>query len=59
MPGPRLGERAVAYIMVKPDASIDLLQVTAFLAEKKVARLYFHERVEILPQLPMTATGKI
>ena len=35
MPDPRVGERAVAYMVVKPDASIDLPQVTAFLAEKK------------------------
>ena len=55
----RVGERAVAYMVVKPDASIDLPQVTAFLAEKKVARSYFPERVEILPEMPMTATGKI
>jgi cyclohexanecarboxylate-CoA ligase len=59
MPDPRLGERAVAYIVVKPDASIDLSQVSAFLAENKVARSYFPERVEILPEMPMTATGKI
>jgi hypothetical protein len=42
-----------------PDTSIDLPQVTAFLAENKVARSYFPERVEILPEMPMTATGKI
>jgi cyclohexanecarboxylate-CoA ligase len=59
MPDPRLGERAVAYMVVKPDTSIDLPQVTAFLAENKVARSYFPERVEILPEMPMTATGKI
>jgi len=59
MPDPRLGERAVAYIVVKPDAAIDLSQVTAFLSDHKVARSYFPERVEILPEMPMTATGKI
>jgi cyclohexanecarboxylate-CoA ligase len=59
MPDPRVGERAVAYMVVKPDASIDLPQVTTFLAEKKVARSYFPERVEILLEMPMTATGKI
>jgi cyclohexanecarboxylate-CoA ligase len=59
MPDPRLGERAVAYIVVKPNATIDLSQVTAFLADHKVARSYFPERVEILPEMPMTASGKI
>jgi cyclohexanecarboxylate-CoA ligase len=59
MPDGRLGERAVAYITVKPDAAIDLSQVRAFLAEHKVAPSYFPERVEILPEMPMTATGKI
>ena len=62
MPDARLGERVVAYMVVKPDASIDLPQAAFLaenLAEKKVARSYFSERVEILPEMPMTATGKI
>ena len=59
MPDPRLGERAVAYIVLKPDVAIDLRQVTALLADNKVARSYFPERVEILSEMPMTATGKI
>jgi len=59
MPDPRLGERAVAYIVLKPDMAIDLRQVAAFLADNKVARSYFPERVEILSEMPMTATGKI
>lgn len=59
MPDPRLGERAVAYIVVKTNASIDLPQVSAFLAEHKVAQSYFPERVEVIPEMPMTATGKV
>jgi non-ribosomal peptide synthetase component E (peptide arylation enzyme) len=30
-----------------------------FLAEKGVARQYWPERLEILPELPRTASGKI
>ncbi|MGA8610854.1 MAG: AMP-binding protein [Xanthobacteraceae bacterium] len=59
MPDPRLGERAVAYIVVKLDATIDLSQVAVFLADHKVARSYFPERIEILPEMPMTPSGKI
>jgi non-ribosomal peptide synthetase component E (peptide arylation enzyme) len=31
----------------------------AFLAEKGVARQYWPERLELLPELPSTASGKI
>ena len=59
MPDPRLGERAVAYVVVKPGATIGLSQVTAFLADHKVARSYFPEQVEILSEMPMTPSGKV
>jgi len=33
--------------------------MVAYLDQQKVARQYFPEILEILPQMPMTASGKI
>ncbi len=59
MPDERLGERACAYVCLKPGSTLSLPEVTAFLAEQGVAKVYFPERLEIIEQMPMTATGKI
>lgn len=59
MPDARLGERACAYVVLKPGRSLSLADVTTFLDTHKVAKSYFPERVEIIPEMPMTATGKI
>ncbi len=59
MPDERLGERACAYLCLKPGSTLSLPEVTAFLAEQGVAKVYFPERLEIIEQMPMTATGKI
>jgi cyclohexanecarboxylate-CoA ligase len=58
-PDARLGERACAFVMLRPGASIDLADVQAYMAECKVAKQYWPERVEVLTQLPCTPSGKI
>ncbi|MDQ0382375.1 AMP-binding protein [Amycolatopsis thermophila] len=60
VPDPRLQERACACLVLKPGApGLDLEKLRAFLAEKGVAKQYWPERVEVLDQLPRTASGKI
>jgi cyclohexanecarboxylate-CoA ligase len=59
MPDKRLGERACAFVVVKPGSSLTLADVVAFLSDRKVTKSYFPERLEILDAMPMTATGKI
>ncbi|MGK2943052.1 MAG: AMP-binding protein [Immundisolibacter sp.] len=59
MPDPRLGERACAFVAVKPGTGFDFATMAAWLAEAGMARQYLPERLEILPALPRTASGKI
>ena len=59
MPDARLGERACAFIVPKAGASLSLQEVAKFLQEQKVAKQYIPERVEVVPELPKTPSGKI
>ena len=59
MPDARLGERACAFVTLKPGARFDFDAMTAWLAECGTARTYWPERLEIVPELPRTASGKI
>jgi cyclohexanecarboxylate-CoA ligase len=59
MPDARLGERACAFVVLKPAASLTLADIIAFLSERNVAKNYFPERLEIVNELPSTPSGKI
>ena len=58
-PDARLGERACAFLTLRPGHTIDLETVQAYMAENKVAKQYWPERVVIVPDLPKTLTGKV
>ena len=58
-PDERLGERACAFVVLRPGASLTLADVQAYMAECKVAKQYWPERVELLAHLPCTPSGKI
>jgi cyclohexanecarboxylate-CoA ligase len=58
-PDARLGERACAFVELRPGATLDLAAVQAYMAECKVAKQYWPERVEILEGVPRTPSGKI
>jgi cyclohexanecarboxylate-CoA ligase len=59
MPDPRLGERACAFVTLKSGAAFDFDTLTAWLAQAGMSRTYWPERLEIVPELPRTASGKI
>ncbi|WP_028652697.1 AMP-binding protein [Nocardioides halotolerans] len=60
MPDERLGERVCAYVVLNdPDSSLELSDITAFLREHKVATQKLPERLEVVPAMPLTATGKV
>lgn len=59
MPDERLGERACAFVQLRPGATLDFSGLIAYLAEQKMARAYFPERLEIVPELPRTPSGKL
>ncbi|MBM3592321.1 MAG: AMP-binding protein [Alphaproteobacteria bacterium] len=58
-PDARLGERACAFVRLRDGASLTLLEATAYLETQRMARQYMPERLEILPELPRTPSGKI
>jgi cyclohexanecarboxylate-CoA ligase len=59
MPDERLGERACAFVTAKPGASLSLKDVVEYLAQLHVAKSYLPEHLEVVPEMPRTASGKI
>ncbi|MBW7923978.1 MAG: cyclohexanecarboxylate-CoA ligase [Burkholderiaceae bacterium] len=59
MPDARLGERACAFVCLHPGQALDFAGMTAFLETQQMARQYFPERLEVVADLPRTASGKI
>ena len=58
-PDPRLGERACAFVKLRDGASFTFADMTAYLAEQRMARQYVPERLEIVTEMPRTPSGKI
>jgi cyclohexanecarboxylate-CoA ligase len=58
-PDARLGERACAFITLKPGARLSFEEMTAFLKAQRLTPQYIPERLEILDELPRTPSGKI
>lgn len=59
-PDERLGEKACAVVVPKPGTTPSLTELTEFLrAERKIAPHKLPERLVLVDELPMTATGKI
>jgi acyl-CoA synthetase (AMP-forming)/AMP-acid ligase II len=59
VPDPRLQEKACACVVLEPGAELTFDQLKEFLATKGVAKQYWPESLQVLPELPRTASGKI
>jgi len=59
MPDPRLGEKACAYVVLKPGKTLSLDEVTGFLKGLGAGKLLLPERLEIAGELPKTPIGKV
>ncbi|WP_037573778.1 3-phosphoshikimate 1-carboxyvinyltransferase [Phaeacidiphilus oryzae] len=60
MPDPRLGERACAFVALRPGAgTLTLDQLRTFLDGRRMAKQYWPERLETLDRLPRNAAGKV
>jgi len=59
VPDPRLGERACAYVVLREGARFDFAEMIAYLEKHQLARQYLPEYLEVVAQMPMTASGKI
>lgn len=60
-PDPRLGERLCAYVTQKDgrERPLTLQEVVDYLLEQQFTRQYLPEYLEVLDELPRTASGKI
>jgi len=58
-PDSRLGERGCAFVVQRDGGQIDLPSMQNYLAECKVAKQFWPERLELVSALPCTAAGKI
>ena len=58
-PDARLGERACAFVVLRPGTALSLADVQGYMAECKVAKQYWPERLLVLDDLPRTPSGKI
>jgi cyclohexanecarboxylate-CoA ligase len=57
---PIYGERACCCAVVDPDEPpLTLEDICAYLQEKEIGKILWPERLELLADLPMTATGKV
>ena len=59
MPDTRLGERACAFVALRPGERLTLKDVKTFLTDEGIAKQFWPERLEIVEQMPRTPTGKI
>lgn len=59
IPDARLGERGCAFIVPRSGSTIDLTAVQAYLGEARMAKQFWPERIELVADLPRTASGKI
>ena len=59
VPDARLGERACAVVVPRGDETVCLDELTAFLAERRISKNYFPERLLLIDEMPKTPSGKI
>jgi len=58
-PDRRLGERACAFVVLKPGGTFSKEEMVRFLEQEKISKHYLPERVEIVNDLPRTPSGKV
>jgi len=58
-PDERLGERACAFVVLRPGKTLDLPGLQSYMAENKVAKQYWPERIAFVDDLPRTPAGKV
>ncbi|MBT2403799.1 AMP-binding protein [Streptomyces sp. ISL-87] len=58
VPDPYRGESVKAYVSLRPGASVEPAELSAYCAER-IAAYKYPRQVEILPVLPKTTSGKI
>jgi 2,3-dihydroxybenzoate-AMP ligase len=59
MPDEVFGEKACAFVILKPGAALTFGELVAFLRRQDIASFKLPERLEIVPEFPLSPVGKI
>ncbi|MFC7691895.1 class I adenylate-forming enzyme family protein [Paeniroseomonas aquatica] len=59
VPDARLGEKGCAFVVPRGDAAPDLAELVRHLEARGVARYKLPEYMRLVPELPMTPSGKV
>jgi cyclohexanecarboxylate-CoA ligase len=59
MPDERLGERACAFVVLRPGACLSFDEMVRFLKNAGTATPYLPERLAVIDAMPRTASGKL
>ncbi len=59
MPDANMGEKMCAFVVLKIGASLALPELVAFLQTHEIARFKLPERLEVLPDFPVSTFGKV
>jgi 2,3-dihydroxybenzoate-AMP ligase len=59
VPDPDLGERMCACVLLRDGAELRFEELKTFLMGREIAKYKFPERLEILPDFPVSAFGKV
>jgi non-ribosomal peptide synthetase component E (peptide arylation enzyme) len=59
MPDREMGEKACAYVVLKPGEKFNLLDMTLFLKDQGIAAFKIPERLEIVDDLPLAGGIKV
>lgn len=59
MPDRELGEKACAFVVLKQGETLTLEEMQAYLAEQKITKYKWPERLEFIDKLPLSAGGKV
>jgi len=59
MPDERFGEKACAFVILKPGVSLSFEEMKSHLLSRNIAKFKVPERMEVVAELPTSAAGKI
>jgi len=59
MPDVALGEKMCAYVVLQPGHTLVLKQLTDFLLTHEIAKFKLPERLEVVPEFPVSTFGKV
>ena len=59
MPDPDMQEKGCAYVTLNEGHEFTFEDMTAYLDEQGIAKQKYPERLEVVDEFPMTASGKI